>query len=103
MLSIRLSLVLALFHTDRFNRGDGVVFGIVWVNQNIDRLSQFHVHSLRYIAAKLLRRIGSGICPLCNDDLSSTCACCEDGIGDPCDDAGSVLFEPMGLTSSPCE
>jgi hypothetical protein len=53
-------LSLALFHTDRFNRGDRVAFGMLWVDQHIDRLSQFHKHSLWYIAAELVRRICPG-------------------------------------------
>src|ERR1700736_413224 len=94
---------LALFHTDRFNRGDNVAFGAVWVNKNIDRLSQFHMHGLRCIAAELVRRICPGVCPLSNDDLSGASACCEYGICDPCDDTGSVLFQPTGLAHGTCE
>src|SRR5215472_19344493 len=63
-------LSLALFHTDRFNRGDCVAFGMLWVDQHIDRLSQFHWRRLRDIGAELVRRIGPGVCPLGNDHLS---------------------------------
>src|SRR5215467_4052668 len=83
---VRLSL--ALFHTDRFNRGNSVTFGVVRVNEHIDRLSQFHMHRNWYITAELVRRMCPGVCPLCNDNLTVTRACCEYGIRYSCDDMG---------------
>ena len=103
ILNSRLSLRLlsarrphsALFHTDRFDRSNSVAFGMVWVDKNIDRLSQFNMHSLWCIAAELVHRICPGVCLLGNDDLSGTCACCEYGICDSCDDTGMDLPDSL--------
>ena len=67
-------LKLALFHTDRSNGHDGTAFGLVWVNQHIDRLSQFDRHSCRDKAAESVLGLCPGVCPLGDDRLRAPLA-----------------------------